>query len=127
MCKVLNVSKSAYYSSLKIGPNSYVRANRQLDVNIKAIFVEHKGRYGAPRITKALKAQSVKCSLNRVSSRMDALNLKALAKKKFKVTTDSSHNLPVYKNVLARDFDTQRINQKWTGDINIVHMNIDES
>ena len=65
-----------------------LRSGKSFDVNIKAIFVEHKGRNGAPRITKALKAQSVKCSLNRVSSRMDALNLKALAKKKFKVAPE---------------------------------------
>lgn len=120
MCRVLHVSKSGYYDWLKTGLNSYARANRQLDVNIKAIFNEHKCRYGAPRITKALKSQSVKCSLNRVSSRMRILNLKALAKKKFKVTTDSSHNLPTYKNVLARDFEAQKVNQKWAGDITYI-------
>lgn len=120
MCKVLSVSRSGYYAWIKAGLNSYARANRQLDVNIKAIFSEHKGRYGAPRIAKALKALDVKCSRNRVSSRMRALNLKALAKRKFKVTTDSAHNLPVFKNVLDRDFSAQTINQKWAGDITYV-------
>ncbi len=39
--------------------------------------------------------------------------LAALAKKKFKVTTDSEHSLPIYKNHLGRDFSATAINQKW--------------
>ena len=32
-------------------------------------------------------------------------------------TTDSRHDLPVAPNLLARDFTTTAINQKWVGDI----------
>ncbi len=35
------------------------------------------------------------------------MGLVAVAKKKFKVTTDSEHNLPVYKNILSRNFPQQ--------------------
>jgi len=120
MCKVLRVNRSSYYAWLTAGHNCYVRANRQLDVNIKAIFSEHKSRYGAPRITKALKALNIKCGRNRIAKRMRALNIKALAKRKFRTTTDSSHKLPTFNNVLSRDFSAQGINQKWTGDVTYV-------
>ena len=40
--------------------------------------------------------------------------------RKFKVTTDSSHTYPVYKNILDRQFDTTRVNQKWAGDITYI-------
>ena len=59
-------------------------------------------------------------SLNRVARRMQKMNLKAIAKKKFKVTTDSEHTKPIYDNILNRDFTTTKINQKWCGDISYV-------
>lgn len=120
MCKVLKVSRSSFYDWLKNDSNSYGKANRQLDVNIKALFNEHKSRYGALRLTKALKALQIKCSKNRVARRMQAMNLKAKARRKFKATTDSNHNLAVFSNVLNRDFAAQKINQKWAGDITYI-------
>ena len=40
--------------------------------------------------------------------------------RKFKVTTDSSHTNPVYKNILDRQFDTTGVNQKWAVDITYI-------
>lgn len=51
---------------------------------------------------------------------MKFMNLRAIAKKKFKVTTDSEHSKPIYKNVLNRDFGTTSVNQKWCGDITYI-------
>lgn len=48
------------------------------------------------------------------------MNLRAVAKKKFKITTDSEHNKPIYENVLNRDFSTTTLNQKWTSDISYI-------
>jgi len=82
--------------------------------------MQHRQRYGSPRITRALQAQSVPCSHTRVERRMKKMGLKAVAKRKFKVTTDSAHSNPVFDNVLKRDFTTTAINQKWVGDITYV-------
>jgi len=79
--------------------------------------MQHRQRYGSPRITRALQAQSVRCSQTRVERRMKEMGLKAIAKRKFKVTTDSEHSNPVFENVLNRDFSTTAVNQKWVGDI----------
>ena len=53
--------------------------------------------------------------------RMKILNLKAKTARKFKVTTDSNHKLPINSNVLNRDFSKTSINQKWVGDITYIH------
>lgn len=51
---------------------------------------------------------------------MQILKLKALAKRKFKVTTDSEHSLPVFNNILDRKFNAEAINKKWAGDITYI-------
>ncbi len=51
---------------------------------------------------------------------MRKLGLQAKGKRKFKVTTDSNHNLPVAANLLNRDFSTTAANQKWVSDITYV-------
>jgi hypothetical protein len=38
-------------------------------------------------------------------------------KKKFVVTTDSKHDLPVAENVLDREFTASRPNERWVADI----------
>lgn len=120
MCEILDVSRSGYYDWLWHTPGKQKIANAKLDTDIKAIFVEHKMRYGVPRVTKALQLLGKSCSRNRVARRMRIMGLRAVAKRKFKVTTDSAHNQPIYANVLNRDFTTNAINQKWCADISYV-------
>lgn len=120
MCQLFNVSRSGFYSFITRPLSNRHLANRQLDRQITIIYNQHKKRYGAPRITRALQSQKEVCSHTRVARRMKTLGLVAVAKKKFKVTTDSEHNLPVYKNVLNRNFSTTAINQKYACDITYV-------
>ena len=89
MCEIFNVSRSGYDSWINREPSKRNIINQKLDKNIKLIFEANKSRYGAPRITKALKAQNENHSFNKVTRRMNKMNLQAIAKKKFKVTTDS--------------------------------------
>lgn len=97
MCRLFNVSRSGYYSFVKRPVSKRQLANKELDSKIKSIYNQHKKRYGVPRITRVLQGQNEPCSHTRVARRMQAMGLAALAKKKFKVTTDSEHNLPIYK------------------------------
>lgn len=120
MCTFFNVSCSGYYSWLSREPSKRDFANKELDQKIKVIFEANKSRYGAPRIAKVLEVHGNNYSLNRIARRMQNMNLKAIAKKKFKVTTDSEHSKPIYENILNRNFTTITINQKWCSDISYV-------
>jgi putative transposase len=60
------------------------------------------------------------CSKNRIARRMKYLGLQAKAKKKFKVTTDSTHSLPVAANLLGCDFSATAPNQKSMSDISYI-------
>jgi len=120
MCELLSVSRSGYYDWLRHAPGKRALANKSLDLKIKEVYMDNCKRYGAPRITKALKMKGESCSHTRIARRMKHLGLKALAKKKFKVTTDSEHSKPIFNNILNRDFSTTDINQKWAGDITYI-------
>ena len=47
-------------------------------------------------------------------------DIKAKAKKKYKATTDSKHNLPVALNLLGRQFTASAPNRVWTSDITYI-------
>ncbi len=117
---MLSIESSGYYAWLKQKPGIRSVSNKELDKKISAVYKAHQSRYGAQRITDELRDNGETCSKNRVARRMKNLGFRAKAKKKFKVTTDSKHNLPVAPNLLNRDFTTTGPNQKWVGDISYV-------
>jgi len=51
---------------------------------------------------------------------MDKYRLVAKASKKFVVTTDSKHNLPVSPNLLMRNFDVTAPNTAWAADLTYI-------
>ena len=120
MCDVLNVSRSGYYDWRARGPSQWAQSNRELDQRIRAIFAHHRQRYGVPRVTDVLHDEGTRCSKNRVARRMQALGLKAIQAKKFKVTTDSTHAKPVAPDRIKQDFHAAAPNQKWVSDISYV-------
>jgi len=117
---MLSIERSGYYAWLKKKPGKRALSNEVLDQKIVYIFNAHHSRYGAQRITDELHEKGEKCGKNRVAKRLKKLGLKAKAKRKFKMTTDSKHHLPVAENILNRDFSTTGPNQKWCGDISYV-------
>ena len=42
--------------------------------------------------------------------------ISAVVKRRFKVTTESGHNLPIHENLLAREFKVEQPNRVWLGD-----------
>jgi putative transposase len=91
-----------------------------LEVRIRAVFEQHRHRYGSPRIQRELRDRGFGCSCKRVARLMRKAGLQARPKRRFKRTTDSSHHYPVASNHLARCFSTEQIgglNRAWAGDI----------
>src|ERR687898_979463 len=56
----------------------------------------------------------------RVSKMMRDNAIRARSKRKYKATTDSNHGLPVSDNLLNRDFQPERPDLVWTGDITYI-------
>jgi transposase InsO family protein len=120
MCKVLEVSRSGYYSWSK-RPESFRRQqDKELQSVIREVFTESRGTYGCPRVHRELRNRGIACGKNRVARLMRKDGLRAKVKRRFKATTDSKHNLPVADNLLQRNFAPEQPDQTWAGDITYV-------
>lgn len=120
MCDVFSVSRSGYYAWAKNPASKRKLANAKLLEMIRSIHHDSGRTYGSPRGYQALKEQGVPCSQSRVARLMREDGLRAKTKRRFKVTTDSKHNLPVAPNLLNRDFAPAEPNQVYAGDITYI-------
>jgi transposase InsO family protein len=120
MCKVLKVSRSGYYHSLKALESKRAKENKNLLSLIKQEHKKSKERYGSPRIHQALKAKQVQASRPRVARLMQKAQIKAKMKRRFKATTDSKHNYTVSENLLNRNFTAMATGQVWVSDITYI-------
>jgi putative transposase len=104
LCQFLEVSRAGYYRWRDDPIGKREQEALKLDVIIRRLFAEHKEGYGAERIRSCLKGQGMRVSVERVAKRMKLMNLKAQARRKYKVTTDSNHAKPISPNLLLQDF-----------------------
>lgn len=120
LCRSLRVSKGGYYGWLRGRGRKREQADLLLLNDIRRIHKDSEQAYGSPRVYRDLRNAGVECSKARVERLMRANELRSKHKKKFKVTTDSNHSLPVAPNVLAGRFEWERPNQAWVGDITYI-------
>lgn len=94
MCRVLQVSRSSYYESLRRVPSCHNRSDELLQPELKAAFAKGRKNYGTRRLKVELEKQDIIVSRRRISRLMREENLTVKTKRKFKVTTDSKHDKP---------------------------------
>ena len=120
MARVLQVSRSGFYAWRRRATSKpSVRRQRCLERDdlVLAAFIAGKGRSGSPRLVLDLSDDGHACDRKTVANSMIRQGLCAKAGIKFKVTTNSKHELPVAKNILQQNFSASALNQKWVGDI----------
>ncbi len=83
MCRVLGVSRAGFYAWRLRPVSKHARRDRVLVVKLRAVFYEHRGRYGAPRVHRALKNDGEKTSRKQVARLMRQQGLKARPKRRF--------------------------------------------
>jgi putative transposase len=123
-CEVLGVSASGYFEHVALS-KSPSRPSRRLSdeavlAHVKAAHAGSKGEYGWPRIWKDLISRGVRVGKDRIQKLMKLHGIKARGKRRYVVTTDSKHNLPIAPNLLDRDFQPQQPNAVWTSDITYI-------
>jgi len=120
MADVLQVSRSRYYSWVKKPWSIRTQRDNELLGIIQTIHAEKRETYGSPRMHNEMKKKGQVCSKKRVARIMRENGIYARKKKRFKVTTDSGHQLPIAPNVLDRDFSVTSLNRVWVSDITYI-------
>ena len=121
MAELFRITRSGYYSWKKRPVSKMKIRNNIITQQIIKIHEESKFRYGYPRVYRVLKTRGVFCGINTVAKIMKDNKLQAKAKKKYKATTDSIHNNPLYENILDRKFIVDKPDKVWVSDITFVY------
>jgi putative transposase len=120
MCSVFKVSRGGFYKWTMHTPSKRSIENDLIEAEVLQSFENSKKIYGSPRITLELNKKNIKVSRPRVARMMRKAKLRSIVKKKFKVTTDSSHKFAVPENILDRDFKPGIISAVWVSDITYI-------
>ncbi|MBE8719736.1 hypothetical protein C4F40_03215 [Sphingobacterium sp. Ka21] len=120
MCLVLEVSRGGFYTWLKRIPSKRSIENQMLESEILQAFEASKKIYGSPKITRELHKKQIRVSRARVARIMRKAKLRSIVKKKFRITTDSSHKFPIPENKLDRDFKPGILGAVWVSDITYI-------
>lgn len=94
MCRMLGVSSSGYYP--------------------------WRNRTPSKRQQQELAAIGIQLGLHRIRRLRQKLGLHCRQKRRFKVTTDSTHTLPVAPNLLEQHFTAAAPDQVWSSDITYI-------
>ena len=120
-CQVLGVSRNGYYQYIKRLENRPDDpAHEEMLEWVKDIAESSKETYGSRRMKKALNTLGYPVSRNKARKLMREAGVRARQRRKYKVTTNSNHQHPVYENLLNREFDVAEPDQVYAADVTYV-------
>jgi putative transposase len=120
LSRVLRVSASGYYAWQDRPLSQRDREEIRLELEIKAAHKRTRQTYGAERLQHDLAENKVQVGIYRIKRIRKKLGLHCLQKRKFKVTTNSRHKLPVAANLLNQHFQATEPNKVWVSDITYI-------
>jgi putative transposase len=118
MCEVAGFSRAGYYRFLD--PDKLAPADMDLRDEMQKVALEWPC-YGSRRMARELRARGWNVNRKRVQRLMREDNLLCVTKRKFVVTTNSTHGLTVYQN-LAGAMTLTGVDQLWVADITYIRL-----
>jgi transposase InsO family protein len=122
LCRLAQVSRAGFYRWQK-PPSSVGDPDLAVRDEMQRIALEFPC-YGSRRIAAELQRRGQKVNRKRVQRLMGEDNLLCLRKRKFVITTDSNHDLPVYPN-LASTLVLTGLDQLWVADITYIRLELE--
>ena len=118
LCQMTGLNRAGFYRSRT--PRQATPVEMEIRDGMQKIAAESPA-YGYRRITAELQKRGFAVNHKRVLRMMREDNLLCVRRRKFVVTTDLRHNLPVYPNLAAQITPTA-INQLWVADITYIRL-----
>jgi transposase InsO family protein len=119
LCRVLQVSRAAYYHWSIHPLSARARADLALTERIAAIHARSRQTYGAPRVHAELQVCGDRHGRKRVARLMHAAGLAGRIPKRYRHTTVADP-LTVIPDLVRRDFTPTHPDQLWVGDITYI-------
>jgi putative transposase len=120
MCRMLEVSRAGFYAWRRRPLAARSRQDQMPAVTVAAIYREHHGRYGSPRVQMERRDRGQCGGGKRIARLMRIQGLRARPRRRYRTTTDSRHGLPVCPDLLARRFAVARPNTAWVTDMTYI-------
>lgn len=117
LCRVMQVSTSAYYGWRQRPANVTGADVLQLYRRMKALFQQSRGSLGSREMMKKLREEGFQVGRYRVRQLMKQLNLVVRQRVAYKVTTKRKHTDAVADNLLNQNFNPVGPNEVWAGDV----------
>ena len=121
LCQMTGLSRAGFYRWRV--PRQASPVEMEIRDEMQKVAVESPA-YGYRRITAELQQRGFAVNHKRVLRMMREDNLLCVRRRKFVVTTDSRHNLPIYPNLARRDC-AAAINQLWVADITYIRLRVE--
>ena len=121
LCRVLEVSRAAYYRWKASPLSTRAAANLVLLQKIRTAHADSGGKYGSPRIQAELQDQGVRASRGRVARLMAASGIVGRRGRRRIRTTIAAQKPAPFGDLVKRRFKATSPNELWCGDLTFVH------
>jgi putative transposase len=121
LCNALGVSRSGFHAWLNRTPSARSRSDEVLGARVRARFVGSDRTYGARRVWHDMLAEGFACGLHRIERLMQLQALRARPRRRRLPKDEGDRQMPsVPSNILDRQFEAERPNQKWIADFTYI-------
>jgi putative transposase len=120
ICKVLKIAPSSYYAAKARPPSARAVRDAQLKVEIRRVYDDNFGVYGAEKLWRQLHREGVAVGRDRVARLMGELGIHGVVRGSKRRTTipDQADQRPA--DLVKRDFTAPAPNRLWVADLTYV-------
>jgi putative transposase len=101
-------------------PSARALSDEKLGEQIRPVHEKSRKTYGPQRIKDDLSETGVHVGRDHIARLRKKMGLKCIQKRKFKATTNSSHDLPTVENLLGQKFSNLQPGEVWGTDITYI-------
>jgi putative transposase len=120
ICRTLQVAPSTYYAARSRPPSARCRRDEELKPQIERVHVGNYGVYGAEKVWRQLRRESVEVGRDRTARLMAELGLAGITRGARKRTTVPVESAAQPADLVERNFSAPAPNRLWLADLTYV-------